>query len=191
MTDFEKRLTEIKNHYGDYLTQQEFMEAAGISSRTAYLATKRGKVPYHKEYVGKVRYYRIRAEDVAAYMEGRYQSRRTEGNEEKESVIGTILSTEPDVLSIHQVSTITGIHKNSIARWIQKGYLQSFRWKGDHRIPKAELIRYIASSRYWMARSRSIQREALRMTMEWLETQREKAAKGGQDDHDNDERFDQ
>ena len=184
MTDFEKRVLDIKERYGNYLTQREFMEVAGISSRTAYLATKRGLVPYKKEYVGKVRYYRIRAEDVAAYMERRYQSRREDGNAEKESVIGTILSAEPDVLSIRQASGITGIHKNSIIRWIQKGYIKSFLWKGDHRIPKAELIRYIASPRFWMARSRSLQREAIRMAMEWLETQRIREIEEGVYEHD-------
>ena len=190
MTDFEKRVSDIKKKYGDYLTQREFMEAAGISSRTAYLATKKGLVPYRKEYVGSVRYYRIRAEDVAAYMERRYQSRRTEGDAEKESVIRTILSAEPDVLTTQQVSLITGIHKNSILRWVQKGYIRAFCWRRELRIPKEALIRFIASPRFWKARSRSLQREALRMAMEWLETQREKTAKGGQDDHGNNERAD-
>ena len=185
MTDFEKRVLDIKERYGDYLTQREFMEAARISSRTAYLATKSGLVPYHKEYVSSVRYYKIRAEDVAVYMERRYQRRCTDGNAEKESVIGTILSTEPEVLSIRLVSVITGMHKNSIARWIQKGYLKSFRWKGDYRIPKAELIRYIASPKYWIARSSSLQREAIRMTMEWLETQRTRFLEEGVEEDDN------
>ena len=117
-------------------------------------------------------------------MERRYQSRRTDGNAEKESVIGTILSSESDVLSIRQASDITGIHKNSIIRWIQKGYIKSFLWKGDHRIPKAELIRYIASPRFWMARSRSLQREAIRMAMEWLVTQRIREIEEGVYEHD-------
>ncbi|SDA79056.1 Helix-turn-helix domain-containing protein [Butyrivibrio sp. INlla18] len=171
MTDLEKRILEIKKQYGDYLTQREFMEAAGISSRTAYLATKRGLVPYTKRRVGTVRYYRIRVEDVARYMEKRFQSRRTDVSPEKIRVLTTLLSSEPDVLSIRQASMVTGIHKNSIAKWIDKGYLKSFRWKGDHRITKVELIRYMASGRYWKARSRSLQRQAIRMAMEWLDTQ--------------------
>ena len=86
MTDLEKRILDLRKRYGDYLTQREFMEAAGISSRTAYLAN------------------------------------------------------EPDVLSIRQASRITGFHKNSIAKWIQCGYLRSFRWKGDYRISKTEVL---------------------------------------------------
>ena len=187
MTDFEKRVLDIKERYGNYLTQREFMEAAGISSRIAYLATKRGIVPYRREYVGTVRYYRIRAEDVARYMENRFQSRRTDASQEKISVLETILSAESDVLSIRQVSGITGIHKNSIARWIQRGYLKYFLWKGDYRIPKPELIRYMASPRYWKARTGSLQRQAIRMSMEWLETQRSKyrdERKENEDDND-------
>ena len=184
MTDLEKRIEDIRNRYGEYLTQREFMEAAGISSRTAYLATKKGIVPYRKEWIGHTRYYRIKAEDVAGYMESRYQSRRTESSEEKIWALGILLSSEPDVLSIKQASAITGIHKNSVSKWIQAGYLRSFRWKGDHMIPKGELIRYMASPRYWMARSRSIQREAVRMGMEWLETQRSKYSAGKEENDD-------
>ena len=50
MGNTEAKTEELKNRYGDHLTQQEFMEAAGISSRTAYLATRKGLVPFRKEY---------------------------------------------------------------------------------------------------------------------------------------------
>lgn len=186
MTDLEKRILDLRKRYGDYLTQREFMEAAGISSRTAYLANKRGIVPYREEYAGSVRYYRIRAEDAARYMEARFHSQRMEGIAGKESVIGIILANEPDVLSIRHASMITGFHKNSIAKWIQCGYLRSFRWKGDYRISKAELVRYIASPRFWKARSKSLQREAIRMAMEWLEMQQtNNLIRRNKDDYEN------
>lgn len=175
MTDLQKRIIEIRKNYGDYLTQEEFLEAAGISPRTARLATKNGLVPYTVEYIGSTRYYRIKTEDVAKYMEKRFSYRRMGCCGDDLSAIETILSTEPDVLSIRNASLITGIHKNSIERWIQQGYLTAFRWKNVYRITKSELIKYIASPRFWKARSKSLQREAMRMAMEWLETQREKA----------------
>lgn len=180
----------IKARYGDYLTQQEFMEAAGISSRTAYLATKNGNVPYRKEWVGNVRYYRIRAEDVAAYIEERNRRRNMNTSEEKIIAITTILSTEPDVLTIRQCSQITGFHKNSISKWIRKGYLKSFRFRGDYRIAKKELIRFMASPRYERARNHSLQKQAIIMALEWLENQKETITNSKEDKYVVDKRPD-
>ena len=172
MTESEKIATAIKKQYGEYLTQREFMQAAGISSRTAYLATKNGLVPFRKEQDGPIGYYCIKAEDVAFYIEARAQRKSTVPSPEKMSLLNTILSGDPDMLTIKQASAITGIHKNCITKWIHNGSIKSYRYHKYMLIPKQELIRYIASPIYWNARTKGIQRKALRMTMLWLETQR-------------------
>ncbi len=177
MTDLEKRTAQLRKRYGDYLTQREFSEAADISMKTAHQANKKGIVPYQKESNGKVKCYRIRVEDVALYIENKIADYRSEPIPEKVSMLDTILSTEPDMISVNQASRITGIHKNSIMKWIHNGYLRSFRWKRYFLISKEELIQYMSSSRFWRARTKAPQKKALRMTMDWLETKRGKEVK--------------
>ena len=178
MEDMNTLINEIKDQYGPYLTQREFMEAAGISSRTAYLATKYEEVPYQTVQEGLIRYYRIKAEDVAQYIMLRKLKGSTAPETEKERLLSVILASEPDVLSIMQTSAICGMHKNSITKWIKKCYLPAFRWKGDYRISKYELIRYMSSRRYWEAKSKCLQRKALKLALEWLKEQHKKYKTG-------------
>lgn len=167
MTELDRLTEEIRSKYGDYLTQKEFMDISGISSRTAYLATKTGEVPYVIERVGKVRYYRIRAEHVARYMDSRSEGYKSEANPEKVRKLESILSKEPDVLRISQICNITGIHKNSVKKWIFRGYLSAFRCRGYYFVTKSELIRYMASPRYWNPHSKSAHRDDLGIAIGW------------------------
>ena len=173
MTELEKITNNLKTRYGEYLTQHEFSEAAGICPKTAYKETKSGRIPYKTVYVGSNRYHHIKAEDVAQYIFGRFKDKQDGSCMPNTRSLEILFYSEPNILSVKEVTLLTGMTDTSVSNWIQKGYLKAFRWKGDYRITKTELIRYIASPHYWKARSNSLQRQAISMSLDWLDAQRD------------------
>lgn len=157
----------LRTEYGSALTSAQFQEAAGISSRTAYKATKSGLVPFTKICVGRIRYYQIKPEDAARYMLMRMPESIDAPKPDKIRALALLLKTEPDVLSVADVCRITGMTDTSVQKWISKGFLKTFRWKRFYRIAKKDLISYMSSDRFWRARSDSLQRTAAEMFIRW------------------------
>jgi len=143
---------EIRNSYPDYITQQQMCEICGVCKSTASCAEKRGEVPYEKIVTGLVHSHRIKLEDALAF-----KYKREYGYRSDEEYIAYLrkfyerrLKNFSDVLSISEVSIITGFDANSVQRWVGKGYLKIFvkgRGRG-FRIPKKTLIEFLVSPVY-------------------------------------------
>ena len=59
------------------------------------------------------------------------------------------MSTNNDLspmLTVREVSSILGIHANTVRRWSDEGKLQAFRItkRGDRRFKREEIIRFLA-----------------------------------------------
>ena len=150
----------------DVITKDQLYRICHISKSTALYLLQSGKIPC--EYTGrKTRCYKIKKEDVIAYLENRkvfpesysapagwYKGDYTVQMEEQVPPIvrehlrlyyTELLSGYPDVLTTQAVSKITGYGKTAINNWCNQGHIKSFRKNNVNHIPKVYLVEFFCS----------------------------------------------
>ena len=91
----------------DVITKDQLYRICHISKSTALYLLQSGKIPC--EYTGrKTRCYKIKKEDVIAYLENR-----------------KVFPDYPDVLTTQEVSKITGYGKTAINNWCNQGHIRT------------------------------------------------------------------
>lgn len=148
----------------DIITKEQLFKICHISKQTARRLLMTGAIPcvYNKK---KTRCFQIKKEDVINYIELRekmpelYQStakkpyKRTSIPEEISDIVRetmmqyytTNLIKYDDVLTIKQISELTGYGKNAINNWCLKGHLKAFRKNNMYLVPKVFLIDFFCS----------------------------------------------
>ena len=143
---------EISSFYPEHVTQQQMCAICGVCKSTVSRAEKRGEIPFEKIITGQAHTHRIKLEDALAF-----KYKREYGYRSDEEYIAYLrkfyerrLKNYSDVLSISDVSKVTGFGENSIQRWVGKGYLKIFikGRGGGFRIPKKALIEFLVSPVY-------------------------------------------
>ena len=155
------------NDVPDVITKDQLYRICHISKSTALYLLQSGKIPC--EYTGrKTRCYKIKKEDVIAYLENRkvfpesysapagwYKGDYTVQMEKQVPKIvrehlrlyyTELLSGYPDVLTTQAVSKITGYGKTSINNWCNQGHIKSFRKNNVNHIPKVYLVEFFCST---------------------------------------------
>ena len=165
------------NSVPDVMNKDQFYRLCHISKSTALHLLKSGKVPC--EWSGKkTRCYKIKKEDVRAYLEeravypelysaprgwygGHYVAKLSK--ELPEDVLqqmhdyyAKLLSKYKDVVTVQDVVALTGYAKTTINNWCNRGELKSFRKGQLFYIPKIFLIDFFCSLTF-----RSITRKSL------------------------------
>ncbi len=148
------------------INKEQFYQICHISKQTARYLLKSGKVPC--EYNGKkTRCYKIKKEDVQAYLFSRgaspedyaapagwYSKRKKQLHPEKPSAetlqkmrdyYGTLLNDYPDVMTVQQVVHLTGYAKTTVNNWCSQKRLPSFMKDRTHYIPKVFLNEFFCS----------------------------------------------
>ena len=150
----------------DVMNKDQFYRLCHISKSTALHLLKSGKVPC--EWTGKkTRCYKIKKEDVKAYLEERdvypelysapagwYKGNYTvkmsaevpEQTLENMKLYYTELFAQyPDVLTATDISKVIGYGTTSINDWCKKGHLKAFKRNNVNHIPKVYLIEFCCS----------------------------------------------
>ena len=153
----------------DVITKDQLYRICHISKSTALYLLQSGKIPC--AYTGKkTRCYKIKKEDVIAYLENRkifpesysapagwYKGNYTvKMKAEVPEVVleylrtyyTELLADYPDVLTTQAVSKITGYGTTTINNWCNKGYIKSFKKNNINRIPKVYLAEFFCSTRF-------------------------------------------
>jgi len=143
---------EISEAYSEHITQQQMYEICGFSKSTAYKAENSGAIPFVKEVNHLLHTHRIKLIDALAF-----KYKREHGYRQDDEYISYLrrfydkrLKGLPDILTVSDISEITGFVEQSVQRWIGKGYLKAFakgRGRG-YRIPKESLIVFLVSPAY-------------------------------------------
>lgn len=145
----------------DVMNKDQFYRLCHISKSTALHLLKSGKVPC--EWTGKkTRCYKIKKEDVRAYLEeravypelysaprgwygGHYVAKLSK--ELPEDVLrqmhnyyAKLLGKYKDVVTVQEIVTLTGYAKTTVNNWCNRGELKSFRKGQLFYIPKIFLI---------------------------------------------------
>ena len=165
------------NSVPDVMNKDQFYRLCHISKSTALHLLKSGKVPC--EWSGKkTRCYKIKKEDVKAYLEERavfpelysaprgwygshYVARLSADLPEEvlnkmHDYYTGLLEKYKDVVTVQEVAALTGYGKTTINNWCNKGVLKSFRKGQVYYIPKIFLADFFCSLTF-----RSITRKSL------------------------------
>jgi len=141
---------EISGRYGEYVTQKQMYEICNVCKATIYLAEQRGAVPYEKEVNRLVHTHKIRLLDALAF-----KYRREHGYRQDDDYISYLrrfyskrLKGFPDVLTVLDVTEITGFVAQSVQRWIGREYMKAFTKQRGFHIPKESLIDFLVSPVY-------------------------------------------
>ena len=150
----------------DYLSKEQVRKLCHISKETALYLLQSGKLPCL--YSGKkTRCYKIKKEDVIAFLEDRYKypgffkapenwystgrmpSERAlpkiDAGEDFRDCYRFLLKDYPDVLNAAVISEITGYGKKTVNNWCKKGLLQHVTTGNRNLIPKIYLIDFFCS----------------------------------------------
>ena len=153
--------------YPPVITKDQFYRICNVSKKTAAHLLDNGLVPCINSGK-KTRKYKIKLEDVIVYLETReadpgqfaapygwYKAKMKPGAKRlvlsKENIrkikhyFKNLLSVYPDVLSVNQVSDVTGYSTTTILKWINKGSLKSFHMGNRYVVPKICLMEFLSS----------------------------------------------
>ena len=175
---------EIRKQYPVSMTKDQFYRVAHISKATALYLLISGLVPC-VDSGKKTRKYTIKTDDVINYLvdrktnpakytapdgwyvgrSGKYSpptSYRVEllnlsskSTEKLSKFLTFKLSCAEDVLSIQQVSALTGYNTKTVYRWCREKGMKHFRISNRVLIPKIILINYLSSEDANMIRKKS------------------------------------
>ena len=161
----------------EVMNKEQFFQICHISKSTALHLLKSGKVPC--EWSGKkTRCYKIRKEDVKAYLEERaiypelysapkgwygthYVARLSKELPEDtlrqmHGYYEKLLRKYPDVVTVKDVVTLTGYTLTTVHNWCSRGSLKAFQKGLKFCIPKIFLVDFFCSLTF-----RSITRKSL------------------------------
>jgi len=141
---------EISECYPEYITQKQMYEICGVCKTTVYMAERSGAVPYEKEVCRLIHTHRIKLLDALAFKYNREYGYRQD--DEYISYLRRFyikrLKRFPDVLTVKDISEITGFVKQSVQRWIGRSYLKAFVKQRSFHVPKESLIDFLVSPTY-------------------------------------------
>jgi len=160
--------------YPPVITKDQFYRICNISKKTAAHLLDNGLVPCINS--GKqTRKYKIKLEDVIEYLEAREKDPRRYAapsgwykiyhNPDDNALVMTSenirkisahylkqLSKYPDVLSVNQLSSLTGYSTTTILKWINKGAIKYLNMGNRYLVPKEWLLEFLAGPEFMKAR---------------------------------------
>lgn len=147
-----------------FVTQEQVRQMLHISKRKAKYLLDNGIIPCINTGK-KTRQYRVKVADIEYYMQHPYDftvGMFPSGSKHKpvkkeavrldEDVVSKyylkLLSKENDMLSVQEISELTGYSTSAVYRWIERGWVKSMMFLGRHLIRKENLHSFLTSPTY-------------------------------------------
>lgn len=165
----------VLDKYPDVITKEQLYKICHVSKKTALYYLQSEFIPC--ECSGKKTHkYKIKTKDVVRFLKMRDKSpekfrasigwcKQSNGvyiptmtphiRKLLSGALKTILENYPDVLSVAEVSEITGYVTSTIDLRCSSGRLHHFKIQGKNRIPKVSLLEFLTSSDYRAIRVKS------------------------------------
>ena len=160
--------------YPAVITKDQFYRICNISKKTAAHLLDNGLVPCVNSGK-KTRKYKIKLEDVIEYLEtrekdpGRYAAPsgwyKNYGKPDEKDLLMTPanirkisahylkkLTKYPDVLSVNQLSSLTGYSTTTLLKWINKGAIKHLDMGNRYLVPKEWLLEFLSGPEFMKAR---------------------------------------
>ena len=135
---------QILDEYPEYITKEQLYRICHISKKTAQNLLESGEIPC-TDTGKKTHRFRIAAADVVDYLRRRDSEPKPEPDAGVAEQIRSALALYPDVLSVMQVSAITGRYPQTVTKWCRSQYIKSYSSGGKNRILKASLTEFLIS----------------------------------------------
>lgn len=142
--------SEISGCYPEYITQKQMYEICGVCKSTAYIAERSGAIPYIKEVNHLVHTHKIKLLDALAF-----KYRREYGYRQDDDYISYLrrfydkrLKGHPGIVTVSDISEITGFAKQSVQRWVRREYIKAFTKRRGFVVPKESFIDFLVSPIY-------------------------------------------
>jgi|GEM_PF-195967 len=148
--DYKQYYPDIVASYSSLVTTKEAEEILGLKQTTVQKLKARDLLHSSKVIFGLVHYDVIKLDEVLRIL-----FLREHGDPDIESKLIQFyqdkLKGYPDLITVHDISKITGYAKSTINSWIQSGHLKIIRrydlCKKNH-VPKEWLIQYLSGHYY-------------------------------------------
>ena len=145
----------------EFVTQEQVRQMLHVSKRKAKYLLDNGIIPCINTGK-KTRQYRVKVSDIEYYMEhpydfavgmfpsgSKYKSVKKEAVHLDEDIVQKyyldLLSNANDILSVQEISELTGYSTSAIYRWIERGWVDSMMFLGRHLIRKDNLYSFLIS----------------------------------------------
>ena len=135
---------QILDEYPEYITKEQLYRICHISKKTAQNLLESGEIPC-TDTGKKTHRFRIAAADVVDYLRRRDSEPKPEPDAGVAEQIRSALALYPDVLSVMQVSAITGRYPQTVTKWCRSQYIKSYSNGGKNHILKASLTDFLIS----------------------------------------------
>ena len=134
----------ILDEYPEYITKEQLYRICHISKKTAQNLLESGEIPC-TDTGKKTHRFLIAAVDVVDYLRRRDSEPKPEPDAGVAEQIRSALALYPDVLSVMQVSAITGRYPQTVTKWCRSQYIKSYSSGGKNHILKASLTDFLIS----------------------------------------------
>ncbi len=135
---------QILDEYPEYITKEQLYRICHISKKTAQNLLESGEIPC-TDTGKKTHRFLIAAVDVVDYLRRRDSEPKPEPDAGVAEQIRSALALYPDVLSVMQVSAITGRYPQTVTKWCRSQYIKSYSSGGKNHILKASFTDFLIS----------------------------------------------
>ena len=135
---------QILDEYPEYITKEQLYQICHISKKSAQNLLESGEIPCI-DSGRKTHRFLIATADVVDYLQRRDNAPRPAADETAVEKIHAALALYPDVLSVAQVSELTGRRSSTVTKWCRLNYIKNIYAGGKNHIPKASLADFLVS----------------------------------------------
>lgn len=135
---------QILDEYPEYITKEQLYQICHISKKSAQNLLESGEIPCI-DSGRKTHRFLIATADVVDYLQRRDSAPRPAADETAVEKIRAALALYPDVLSVAQVSELTGRRSSTVTKWCRLNYIENIYAGGKTHIPKASLADFLVS----------------------------------------------
>ena len=135
---------QILDEHPEYITKEQLYQICHISKKSAQNLLESGEIPCI-DSGRKTHRFLIATADVVDYLQRRDSAPRPAADETAVEKIRAALALYPDVLSVAQVSELTGRRSSTVTKWCRLNYIENIYAGGKNHIPKASLADFLVS----------------------------------------------
>ncbi len=135
---------QILDEYPEYITKEQLYQICHISKKSAQNLLESGEIPCI-DSGRKTHRFLIATADVVDYLQRRDSTPRPAADETAVDKIHSALALYPDVLSVAQVSELTGRRSSTVTKWCRLNYIENIYAGGKNHIPKDSLADFLIS----------------------------------------------
>ena len=135
---------QILDEYPEYITKEQLYQICHISKKSAQNLLESGEIPC-MDSGRKTHRFLIATTDVVDYLHRRDSAPGPAADETAVEKIRAALALYPDVLSVAQVSELTGRRSSTVTKWCRLNYIENIYAGGKNHIPKASLADFLVS----------------------------------------------